>query len=87
MLAIGEYQVAAVRLGDLPAKYQSDAGSSRFGGKEGYEEVLGIGQSGSFVADRDFERLVDFSPTDLNRAVGLERRLDRVLDQDRKSVV
>ena len=68
-------------LGDLTTQHQADAGAARLGGEEGHEEVLGIGQPGPFVADRDLECPVGPPPTHLDPAAGLERRLDAVLDQ------
>ncbi len=53
--AVFERQHSAVAFGDLAAEREADARPAGFGREERDEEVRGVGQSGAFVFDRDFE--------------------------------
>ena len=56
--AVFERQHSAVSFGDLAAEREANARPAGFGGEERDEEVRGVGQSGAFVFDRDFEERV-----------------------------
>ena len=51
-----ELQAAAVRLGDLPAQHQADAGAAGLGGEERHEQVAGIREARTLVLDPQFDR-------------------------------
>ena len=46
----------AVRLRDLPAERQADAGTARFRGKEGDEEIARIHDAGPFITEQKLRR-------------------------------
>jgi hypothetical protein len=68
-----------VRLRDLAAERQPDAGAGRLGREERHEQVGRIGESGALVAHADLDAAVDGGPGDVDLAVPvLLDRVDRV---------
>src|SRR5262245_26472874 len=66
--AIRDRQGAAVRLRDLAAEHETDPRPSRLRGEKRNEEIGGIGEAGSLVADRDLDDTVAARPADRDAA-------------------
>src|SRR3954468_16201789 len=69
--AVVQRQRAAVGFGDLTAQHEADAGSTRFGGEEGHEQVRRVGQPRSLIVDPQLETAALAFPADRDAATGL----------------
>src|SRR6266852_3356205 len=67
--------------GDLAAKHQADPGAARLGGKEGNEQVRGIGKARPLVDNPDIELCAFSRPANENGTAGLKRRVRRIPNQ------
>ena len=64
---------------DLPGQDQADAAAAGFGGEEGHEQVLGLGQTRAIVFDFDQRMAGLFADADTRAAAGLQGGFGGVL--------
>src|ERR1035438_6595221 len=86
--AILQGEGAGVAFGDLPAQYQADARSSRFGREERDEQVSRSGKAGAVVGHPDLDHRAIAAPARPDSAVRGERRIEigRASGRERVSV-
>src|SRR5215471_4208226 len=77
VLTIGELQNATVGFCNLPAHNQAYAAAAVLGREEGYEEVVAVEKTWSFITDEDFHAPRIGAPSDLNRPRMLQRGIQR----------
>src|SRR5262245_1690813 len=84
IVAVLENEAAPVRLGDLPAEDQADAGPARFRREERHEQVSGVRQSRAFVLHPQLHRrrgrAGETLPADPHAAAGFAYGIDGVSD-------
>lgn len=78
-LSILQGQRAAVRLGDLAAENQPDAGALGLGGEKGDEQVRAVREAWPVVLDRYLQICSPLSPAYLHPASGFQRRVGGIL--------
>jgi hypothetical protein len=70
-----------MRFGDLAAKNETNAGTTRLCREERNEEVCGVGNSGTFVEYRDFQIGTVPRPSNLHPASRFMCRVGCVVDE------
>src|SRR5258706_11494137 len=82
IVAVFQKEAAAVRFRDLSAQYETNAGTARFRGEEGHEQVSGVRQPGPFILDpqfhRGWNRPCQPLPSDCHAAAGFTHGVDGI---------